>query len=329
MSATVLLVLTGTAAGIALGYVLQRSQLCFHATFSRLYERRTQLFRGWLLGVAGASVGLAVLFTLPLAADLNRGLPLVPVANVTGGLLIGAGMAVARSCVSGLFYKLGAGMLGALVGLVGWGAGEVVARQVPRPGPVVLPGGDAATIPGLLGVPRLLVAVLFLVGVAVFLRRWRTGRTEDAPRWQWGWQTTGLALAAATVGGWALAGLGGHSFGPSTVGAVSGAVSGSPNVWLLAFLPGLVLGAHLAARTAGGLWVRGETPVRYGQLAAGGVLLGAGGWIAGGCNLGHGLSGVAQLNVSSWLVVVSIVGGIGLVRAARGLPRRPNARTPS
>jgi hypothetical protein len=31
-------------------------------------------------------------------------------------------------------------------------------------------------------------------------------------------------------------------------------------------------------------------------------------------NLGHGLSGVAQLNVSSWVVVVSIVAGIGLTR---------------
>ena len=80
------------------------------------------------------------------------------------------------------------------------------------------------------------------------------------------------------------------------------------------FLLGIVAGATLAARTAGGFWVRGEQPIRYVQLAVGGVLLGAGGWIAGGCNLGHGLSGVAQLNVSSFVVVAAMVAGVALTR---------------
>jgi len=54
-------------------------------------------------------------------------------------------------------------------------------------------------------------------------------------------------------------------------------------------------------------------------VAVGGFLLGAGGWIAGGCNLGHGLSGAAQLNVSSWVVVASMAAGVGLpAAAARG-----------
>ncbi len=58
-----------------------------------------------------------------------------PVAYVVGGLVIGTGMVVARSCVSGLFYKFGAGMLGAAVGIVGWITGELVARRIHMPGP--------------------------------------------------------------------------------------------------------------------------------------------------------------------------------------------------
>ncbi len=77
-------------------------------------------------------------------------------------------------------------------------------------------------------------------------------------------------------------------------------------------------GGTLSARTAGGLWLRGEEPVRYLQLAAGGLLLGAGGWIAGGCNLGHGLSGVAQLNVSSFVVVTAMVAGVWVARLGAG-----------
>ena len=137
--------------------------------------------------------------------------------------------------------------------------------------------------------------------------------------WQLHWPLAGVGLAAVLLLGWITAGLADHPFGPSSVGAVRSVVDPDrdPQLWLLAFLVALIPGAFVAARFAGGLWVRGETGVRYGQLALGGFLLGFGGLIGGGCNLGHGLSGVAQLNVSSWVVVASIVAGIGLVRATR------------
>jgi uncharacterized membrane protein YedE/YeeE len=317
--------LTGGLAGLGMGYVLQRAQLCFHATFDGVLRRRFLLARGWLLGVAIAAVGLSALFLTSFGGRLNQGLPFVPAANVAGGLLIGVGMAVASSCVSGLFYKLGAGMLGCVAGLAGWAGGELVARRIVVPGPTVLSGGAGATIPGLIGVPRLVVALVFLAVTVAVLWRWRT-RERPEHGWQWGWPVTGVALGAVTVAGWVLAGLGHSSFGPSTVGAVASIAAGTPNWWLVAFLVGIVGGAALAARTAGGYVLRGERPVRYVQLAVGGFLLGAGGWIAGGCNLGHGLSGVAQLNVSSWVVVVAIVAGIGATRAARAWVSRRAVR---
>jgi len=108
--------------------------------------------------------------------------------------------------------------------------------------------------------------------------------------------------------------LGDSRFGPSSVGAVAGIASHTPNYWLIAFLLGLIAGGTLGAVTDRGLWIRGEKPVRYLQLLLGGVLLGAGGWIAGGCNLGHGLSGSAQLNVSSFVVVAAMVAGLAATR---------------
>jgi len=268
-------------------------------------------------GVTLASVGLALLFLFPGTGGLNQGLAFRPIANVAGGLVMGVGMVVAKSCMSGLFYKLGSGMLGALVGLTGWAAGELLARQLTLPGPTVLSGGEGATIPGLLGMPRLVVAVLLLIAVAVALWR-RPGRESPAHDWQWGWPQIGFGLGVAITAGWALAVLGGASFGPSSVGAVASIAGGSPNYWLITFLLGIVAGGTLSARTAGGLWLRGEEPVRYLQLAAGGLLLGAGGWIAGGCNLGHGLSGVAQLNVSSFVVVAAMVAGVWVARRGAG-----------
>jgi uncharacterized protein len=314
---------TGAAAGLGMGYVLQRGQLCFHAMFGSALGGRVLLLRGWLLGVAVASVGLSVLYLTPWSRGLNTGLPFRPVADIAGGLVVGAGMAVASSCVSGLFYKLGAGMVGTLAGLAGWAAGELAARSIHLPGPTVLPGGSAATFAGVLGVPRLAASAVFLAVVAVALWRWRTAERPGQPG-QWGALKLGIALGLVTIAGWALARLGGSSFGPSTVGAVASVAARSPDWWLIAFLLGIVGGAAVAARTAGGWELRGETPARYGQLAAGGFLMGAGGWIAGGCNLGHGLSGASQLNVSSWVVIAAMAAGVGLtaragraVRAAR------------
>jgi hypothetical protein len=315
-------VLSGAVAGAGMGYVLQRGQLCFHSMFASALARRMLLLRGWLLGVAVAAVGLSVLYLTPWSRGLNTGLPFRPVSDIAGGLVIGAGMVVASSCASGLFYKLGSGMIGAIAGLAGWVAGELAARHIRLPGPTVLPGGQAATFAGVLGVPRLALSVGFLALVAVTLWRWRPAE-RPAHLWQWDAPRLGVALGAVTIAGWVLAKAGGSRFGPSTVGASASVAAGSPDWWLIAFLVAIVAGAALAARTAGGWWLRGEPPVRYGQLAAGGFLLGAGGWIAGGCNLGHGLSGAAQLNVSSWVVVASMAAGVGLsaalARAARGM----------
>ena len=322
-------IVAGAGAGLLLGYALQRGDLCFHSAFRGLWERRFDLVRGYALAAAIAAVGLSLIYALGPWDQLSRGLGFRPVSIVAGGLTIGVGMVMAASCTSGLFYKLGSGMVGAVVGLAGWAAGELAANDIRLPGPVLLDGGEAGTIPGVLGLPPLVVAVPLLGLVAWWL--WWGRRAGDAnpsrASWRWRWPTVGAGVGLATVAAWALAGVGGASFGPSTTGAVSGVVAGAPSFWQLSFLAALVLGSALAARTRGGWWVRGESARRLAGLFVGGVLLGAGAIVAGGCNLGHGLSGMAQLNVSSIVAVASMIGGVGL---AQGVRRRVLAmRTPA
>lgn len=309
-----LLIGSGALAGLLVGYVLQRGDICFHSTFRGVFEHRWGLFKTWALAVTIAAVGLSAVFAIGPWDGLNRGLAFRPVANIVGGVTMGAGMVVAASCSSGLFYKLGAGMMGALAGLAGLGSGELVAGGISLPGPTVLSHGDAATIPGVLGLPRIVVAVVIAAGVVLVL--FRSGGRQDH-EWRWGWPVAGIALGIATVAAWVLAGVGGHSFGPSTVGAFESIAGGEPLWWLIAFLAALVAGSAIGAITTGAGWIRGERPGRYVQLVVGGFLLGGGAKIAGGCNLGHGLSGAAQLNVSSLVVVASIVAGVGAARAVQ------------
>ncbi len=232
-----------------------------------------------------------------------------------GGLLIGWGMAIAQSCASGLLYKFGAGMAGAAVEILGWIGGELAVRKVRLPGPTVLPGGNGGTIPGLLGLPRLVAAVVVLAVVGGALRRWRGHDGAPRARWQWKWPMLGLALGAVLVLGWMFAALGGVDFGRAQSARVGGDRCGQSEL----------MADRLSARHRrrwrdrgaqyGRLPVarREQGPVR--QAAGRRLLLGAGGWIARGCNLGHGLSGMAQLNVSSLVVVACMALGVGHARA--------------
>lgn len=317
--------IAGLVAGVVFGYVLQRGQLCFHAAFRGLLDGRPALFKAWALGAAVTAVGLALLEAIG-PWSMSASLALRPVANLVGGGVFGVGMAVAFSCVSGLFYKLGAGMAGVLVGLLGWGAGELAADLVQLPGGRVLEGRE--TLPTLVGLPRPLVAVAALAVVVIALVR--TDRRAPARPWQWGWPLAGLALGLVATCSWIAAGASGAGFGASTSGAVASVAHGAPAWWRLAFLAALVPGATLAARTAGGWWLRGEVPVRYLQLASGGALMGAGARWAGGCNLGHALSGVGQLNLSSILVVAAMIGGVAATRVVqKGLGTRPERHDPA
>ncbi len=306
------LIASGLLAGALIGGVLRRADLCFHSMFRRAWSRDLDLVATWLYGIAIAAVGLSALFALGIGEDLNRGLAFDPVANIVGGVLIGVGMVVARSCVSGLFYKLGAGMVGAAVGLVGWGAGELAVRNVDLPGHRVLGSGDAATITHALGIPRLAASLVLVGAVAWWVTRRRSSGTPP-----WRPPVAGAALGAATIAAWALAGWAGASFGPSTVGVATylydRVTDGrTPSWWLVAFVVGIVVGSFAVSAARRGFELRWESTARLAQLGIGGALLGAGGRIAGGCNLGHGLSGAAQLNVSSWVAVLAMAAGVGI-----------------
>ena len=119
-----------------------------------------------------------------------------------------------------------------------------------------------------------------------------------------------------------------YTFGTSGVpaGALTALLEGGSggSLWIPLALVGLVPGAFLAAARAGTLWIRGEPLWRYVQLAAGGLLMGVGAGIAGGCNLGHSLVGVPLLAMGSITSTAAMAVGVFLAHhvATRWTMRR-------
>lgn len=102
--------------------------------------------------------------------------------------------------------------------------------------------------------------------------------------------------------------------------------------WQFMIVPGIVVGAFLAAWLSGTFGLELVPPfwsarfgdsllLRWGTALAGGVLLGFGARWAGGCTSGHGISGNIQLSLASMLAAAGFfIGGILVSLALFGVP---------
>ena len=324
-------ILLALAAGTVLGYLFERGDFCFHSTLRGLVRLPRQL-----------NLVRAYLMTLLIAIPLVQGMialgwiapwvaPWAWQANLVGGLIFGAGMVIAATCITGIFYKLGHGMLGTLVGLVTWSLGDLLTWRGPlnplrtalNQNPVVT-GGEPTTILNVLGSSLGLgMLVLLLAAAAVFL--WRSPRPRQGDYWSW--LPLGLSVGLFTSLAWLLARAGGanYTFGTSRVPtmlyeSLSGATDPG-NLWIPVALIALLPGSFIAARRACTFWARGESSGRYTQLAAGGLLMGIGAGISGGCNLGHSLVGVPLLSLGSITTTLAMLLGVYLTDRAAGLLR--------
>jgi hypothetical protein len=118
-----------------------------------------------------------------------------------------------------------------------------------------------------------------------------------------------MALGAVAAAAWIAADLAGYGYGLGFVGAAEGSRaaigSGTEAPFQLFLALGVVAGAALAGPRRPSL----PDGPRATRAAAGGVLMGAGGSIAHGCNIGHGLTGLALGSFGSALAVACMAAG--------------------
>lgn len=303
--------------GMSLGYFLERGDFCFHSTWRTLFASppKTTLFKAYLLflliSVPLVQGMIALGWIKPWIA------PLAWRANLFGGLLFGIGMTIAATCITGVFYKFGHGMLGMVVAFIAWSIGDMLTYAGPlaplrerlNANPVQF-NGETATLLNWNVWGGLVVLLVLAVGTAVYLKYAPVSDREKLMDWQ----RLGLTLALLMSAAWLVARFVNvdYTFGTSGVPTALFLGSGSSNSWIIVTLLSIVPGAFIAARQHGTLWVRGETPQRYAQLGIGGFIMGIGAAIAGGCNLGHGMVGVSLLSMGSIVSTVAIVAGIFL-----------------
>jgi len=302
MAAALIGLLTGAAAGA----VMTRFGLCFNRGLRRAaFERRPAVLRAFAVAVGLQLVLLPVLVAAgvgPLARSAEAGgLGLLPAAQLAGGLAFGAGMALAGGCITGMLWKTGAGSAALGVALAGFAAGELLIRG---PGSGVITALDDASRPSRQGLPELLgvgyeplAIVLGLALLAALVARRRDGLVA------------GLALGAVAAGAWVAADAAGYGYGLGFVGAAEGTRAAVAAGGELPYQLWLALGVVAGGALVGARRLRMPDAARTARAAAGGLLMGAGGSVAHGCNIGHGLTGVPLLSLGSLLATGAMAAG--------------------
>ncbi len=284
--------------GGVFGALIASGGICFNRGLREASQRRWTVLRVFAFAVALQLLLLPVLIALGVEVSP---IGLFPVAQVVGGLTFGVGMALAGGCIAGILWKTGAGSIATAIAITGFAAGELLIRG---PGAGLADSLDAThlagapTLDGLLGLGYAPLAIA--LGLLLLVLLLRGGRAGIA---------FGLALGAVASFAWVIAGWVGYGYGLGFVGSADGlarSVSGGgalPFQVLLAV--GVILGSALAIRGP----LRLPNSARAGRALAGGLLMGIGGTVAHGCNIGNGLTGVPLLSIGSLLATAMMAVG--------------------
>jgi hypothetical protein len=163
---------------------------------------------------------------------------------------------------------------------------------------------DDASRPGQNALPELLDAgyepvalVLGAAALAALLAHKRSGLVA------------GVALGVVAAAAWVAANAAGYGYGLGFVGAADGTRSALEDGRALPFQLWLALGVIAGGALVGERRLRMPDLARSARAAAGGVMMGAGGSVAHGCNIGHGLTGLPLLSLGSLLATASMAAG--------------------
>lgn len=330
-------VLYGLLVGILFGFALQRGRFCMNSAI-----RDTVLLKDTTLL---KSVGVAVLvgmfgFALMAMGGLIKisPTPFFWGANMVGGFVFGIGMVLAGGCASGITYRVGEGMVGALSALVGLSAAATLTvmgflkpvKDALQSSTKVMVGESNPTLANVFGLPHNVVALVLAVviaGVWFFVAR-KGG--EDEPKSDdplvkrvfkngWGWLATGIAIGLINMLAFYSSTAAGRSYalaitsGWLTIVKLGMSVPETKMGWDAWLVIGIVVGALIASLIAGEFKIRWPGWGMLLQTFAGGLLMGFGAVTSAGCNVTHILSGLPQLGIGSLVGAIAIVLGAWLM----------------
>ncbi|EOS0226016.1 thiosulfate utilization transporter TsuA/YeeE [Escherichia coli] len=323
------MILSGLICGALLGFVMQRGRFCLTGGFRDMYiAKNNRMFYALLIAISVQSVGVFALIQAGLLTYEAGAFPWL--GTVIGGYLFGLGIVLAGGCATGTWYRAGEGLIGSWIALFTYMVMSAVMRSPHASGlnqtlqHYTTEHNSIAETFNLSVWP--LVAVLLVITLWVVMKELkkpklkvatlpprRTGIAHILFEKRWHPFVTAVLIGLIALLAWPLSEATGRMFGTSpTANILQFLVAGDVKYinWGVFLVLGIFVGAFIAAKASREFRVRAadaQTTVRSGL---GGVLMGFGASIAGGCSIGNGLVMTAMMTWQGWVGLVFMILGV-------------------
>lgn len=303
---------SGLIIGMLFGILLQRGQFCFVSGFRQIYQQKSPRFLTALfIAISIQSMGFFALAELGVITIPTSQLPVL--ATLLGGFIFGFGMVFANCCGSGAWFRSGEGALGSFIALTAFAITMASTQTGSLKNSINRLTANPIEIDNIyltLGIsPWVLIALLLLITL-VLIKKYMAQKIPNTA-----YLTplmTGTFIGLLGIVAWYCSAQAGRNYGfgiavPSA-NVVQYLVTGQQRYlnWGSLFVLGIIVGSLLSAKLAGNFTLRVPEPQDFLRRIIGGVLMGIGAALAGGCTVTNALVATAYFSWQGWLATLMI-----------------------
>lgn len=321
----------GVITGVIFGVLMQRFRFCMVAATANWIlindMRQVATFITVLIVAIAGTQYLEISGWVDISHAAYRNAQLDWWGVILGGLLFGIGATLAGGCATRTVIRFAEGNIQSLIAMFSFmffaaftQFGFLESTRLKMTAATSINLATDAGLASILGVSPTIIAAIVILGMLAFLvYSVRKGAVS------WTWLLAGVVIGGLVVFSWIVTGdLAQDEFDPRKPSAMT--VSGpmarfgylilSQKVPALSFAITFVLAMAVAAFVSALVMREFKiTPVPKGMVkfaVLGGALMGVGGILAYGCNVGQGLSGTSTLSLESLLATISMFAGAAL-----------------
>ncbi|MDY4279660.1 MAG: YeeE/YedE family protein [[Pasteurella] mairii] len=321
--------------GGLLGFVFQRARFCLTGGFRDMYlSKNNRMFYALLIAISVQSIGVLALIELGYISSPYKDFSLLSV--IVGSIIFGISIVLASGCATGTWYRAGEGLISSWIALFMYMLSAAAMRSGALSDFTKLMGQYGKmneNIAASLGISVWwLVALLLIVtllSVYKSLSKPVVKVASLAPRY------SGVRhylfekkihpfVAAVFIGmlaffAWVANGIAGKTAGLSITGPSANIIlfitSGEAKYinWGVFLVLGIMFGSYIAAKGSREFRWRLPDLNTLRNSVIGGVLMGVGASLAGGCTIGNGLTATAVMSAKGWISLFFIIVGVWIM----------------
>ena len=326
------MIISGLIVGALLGFVMQRTRFCLAGGFRDMYvQKSNKMFYALLVAITVQSLGLLIFTSLGIVKVPAHTFPVV--GTIVGSFIFGIGIVLAGGCATGMWYRAGEGLIGSWVALILYAITSAITKTgvlLPVMNVINKPLNVNASVSQSTGVPNwVLVLILAIITVTLVVRTLRkpkvmvpklkqkyTGIRHYLFERRYHSFIAGIAVGLIALLAWPMSESTGRPYGlgitTPSANLINFLISGNTKFidWGVLLVLGIFIGSYVAARGSKEFKWRLPDKKTIRNSAIGGILMGFGASVAGGCSIGNGLVETATMSWQGWLGLAFMIAGV-------------------